>query len=273
MQQRVVLWILETFWTSPSLGIEAIASLIPIHLHLKKLSGRLQLRTQLLPTNYIIKSMLESRHSTTNNNYCLLLKRLTPKQQLNIKGPIVDANNRLNRIFNSFNSFSCKFSLGNKLINIFPSHFSFYLSDRKNVESKKAHIHKLNELILQALVDSRMAVVVSDISIKNQVAMSIAHIYVHDNPVIKTLHHTVNVTSTEAKLFVIKCGLNQTIQLNNIKCIVIITDSIHMAKRIFDSFIYPCQVQILSISKELREFFKRDRHNSIEFWKCPSQDK
>jgi len=144
---------------------------------------------------------------------------------LNIKGPIVDANNRLNGIFNSFNSFSCEFSLGNKLINIFPSHFSFYLSDRKNVESKKAHIHKLNELILQTLVDSRMAVVVSDMSIKNQVAMSIAHIYVHDNPVIKTLHPTINVTSTEAELFVIKYSLNQTIQLNNIKCIVVITGS------------------------------------------------
>ena len=187
--------------------------------------------------------MLESKYSTIDNNHCLLLKRLTSKQQLNVKSPIVDANNKLNRIFNSFNPFSCNFSLGNRLINIFPSHFSFYLSDRKNIESKKAHMCKLNKLILQMSVDPRTAVIVSDVSIKNQVATFITHIHVHDNPVIKTLHHTINVTSTEAKLFAIRCGLNQATQLNSIERIIVIMDSIHTAKRIFDSSIHPYQVQ------------------------------
>jgi len=129
---------------------------------------------------------------------------------------------------------------------------------------------KYDELILQALVDLRMAVIVSNVGIKNQVATSITHIHVHNNPIIKTLHHAINITSTEAKLFVIRYGLNQATQLNSIKYIVVIIDSIHAAKRIFDSFIYLYQVQILSIFKKLVEFFKRDHHNSIEFWKCPS---
>ena len=101
-----------------------------------------------------------------------------------------------------------KFSLENRLINIFPSHFSFYLSDRKNIEVKKAYLCKLNKLILQASADSKLAVVVSDTSIKNQVATSITYIHVHNNPVVKTLHHTTNITSTEAKLFAIRYGLN-----------------------------------------------------------------
>jgi len=45
IQQRAALWILEAFQTSPSLSIEAITGLILIHLHLQKLSGRLQLGT------------------------------------------------------------------------------------------------------------------------------------------------------------------------------------------------------------------------------------
>ena len=214
--------------------------------------------------------MLESRHSTTDNDYCLLLERLTLKQQLNIKGPIVDANNRLNIIFNFFNPFSCKFSLGNRLIDIISSCFYFYLSDRKNVKSKKAHMCKYDELILQVLIDLRIAVIVSNVGIKNQVATSITHIHIHNNSIIKTLYHAINVTSTEAKLFVIRYGLNQATQLKSIKYIVVIIDSIHAAKRIFDSFIYLYQVQTLSIFKKLREFFKRDHHNSIEFWECPS---
>jgi len=39
IQIRVALWIIGTFHTSPMLDIEAIAGLIPIHLHLQKLSG------------------------------------------------------------------------------------------------------------------------------------------------------------------------------------------------------------------------------------------
>ena len=92
---------------------------------------------------------------------------------MEVKGPIVDANNRLNRIFHLFNSLISEFSLGNRLIDTLPSCFSFHLSDRKNKESKKMYIYKLNKLILQILVESKMAVVISDANIKNQVAMSI----------------------------------------------------------------------------------------------------
>ena len=37
MQCKAALWILGAFCTSPTGGIEALAGLIPIHLHLKKL--------------------------------------------------------------------------------------------------------------------------------------------------------------------------------------------------------------------------------------------
>jgi len=62
MQQRAALWILGAFWTLLSLEIKAIAELVPIHLHLQKLSGCQQLRAQILPHNHIIKSFLEKRH-------------------------------------------------------------------------------------------------------------------------------------------------------------------------------------------------------------------
>ncbi|KXN86745.1 hypothetical protein AN958_09736 [Leucoagaricus sp. SymC.cos] len=40
MQRNAALWITGAFRTSPSGGIESLASLIPIHLHLKKLTKR-----------------------------------------------------------------------------------------------------------------------------------------------------------------------------------------------------------------------------------------
>jgi len=43
MQRRAAIWILGAFKTSPSYGIEALAGLIPINLHLQKLGSRFQL--------------------------------------------------------------------------------------------------------------------------------------------------------------------------------------------------------------------------------------
>lgn len=67
--------------------------------------------------------------------------------------------------------------------------------------------------------------------------LSLLHVY--NSPVIKTIHYTINITFTEVELFAIRYGLNQASCLANIKCIVVITDSIHAAKKIFDPFIYP----------------------------------
>jgi len=80
MQRRAVLWILGAFHTSPSTGIEAIAGLIPIHLHLQKLNGRFHLRVYTLPTNHVIKLLLETRHTNDKEAHQLLLERLTPRQ-------------------------------------------------------------------------------------------------------------------------------------------------------------------------------------------------
>jgi len=52
------------------------------------------------------------------------------------------------------------------------------------------------------------------------------------------IHYVVNVTTTKAKLFAIRYGINQVIGIPNIKYIVIITDFLYAARRIFDSLLY-----------------------------------
>ena len=95
-------------------------------------------------------------------------------------------NNKFNGIFPSFNPFSSEFCPRDRLIDIFPNHFSFYPTDRKRKESRKEHICKLNKLTLQTSANLKTAVIVSDMSIKNQVATTIAHIHIHYNLVITT---------------------------------------------------------------------------------------
>ena len=112
--------------------------------------------------------------------------------------------------------------------------------------------------------------IILDMGIKNNVAMFIAHIYVQDKPIIKTIYYATNITSTEAELFAIRYSINQAINLPGISKIIVITDSIYMTRLIFDFFIHPSQVHSATISKELRRFFIMNNDNSIEFWECPS---
>jgi len=64
MQRRAVLWITGAFRMSPTEGIEAIAGLVPIHLHLRKLNGRHHLRYASLSLSHAVNSLLDHAHAT-----------------------------------------------------------------------------------------------------------------------------------------------------------------------------------------------------------------
>jgi len=112
-----------------------------------------------------------------------------------------------------------------------------------------------------------------DASIKNNVASSIAHIYVCNKLIIKMLHHAINVMSSEAEFFTIRCGINQATYLHGISKIIVVMDSIHAAKKIFNPSSHPLQKHAAFILNDLREFFTHHQENTIKFWKCPSKSK
>ena len=78
------------------------------------------------------------------------------------------------------------------------------------------YICKPNKITFQASTNPKIAVVVSNASIKNQVTTFIVHVHTYNSSVIKMIHHATNVTLTETELFAIRCSINQAIQLSNI---------------------------------------------------------
>jgi len=113
-------------------------------------------------------------------------------------------------------------------------------------------------------------IIVTDASIKNDIATFILHIHTYNNPIAKTVYHVVHITSTEAELFAIRCSINQASNCDGISKIIVVTNSIHVAKRIFNLSLHPFQVHSVAILAELQKFFLRHQDNSIEFWECPS---
>ena len=129
----------------------------------------------------------------------------------------------------------------------------------------------LDEVMFKAFSNLSSTIVVSDASIKNQVATSISHIYFFNKLVVKTLHRAINITIAKAKLFAIWCGINQAVADLNIKHIVVITDSLYIARKILNSSTHSYQIYLAAIFIELREFFSKDSQNCIKFWDCPSK--
>jgi len=123
-----------------------------------------------------------------------------------IKGLIVDMDNRFIEVFSPFDLFNKEISPGSHLINVFHSHFLFHYSNKQSDQGIKFHICLLDNIAIKSLSDLSYALVISNTSIKNNIAMSISHI--HDKSAIKMIYYAVNITIMEAELFAIRCSIN-----------------------------------------------------------------
>jgi len=95
-------------------------------------------------------------------------------------------------------------------------------------------------IFIYTLMDFTSIIVVSDTCIKNNIATFISHVHFYSNGIKKTIYHTINISLTKVELFAIRCRINQVVQISKISyIIIIITNAIHLAKKIFNFMIYP----------------------------------
>jgi len=249
MQRRATIWILGAFRTSPTGGIEAIAGLIPIKFHLHKLASRSQLHSAALPKNHLIKTLMEDAPNTYSKPPLHSINSLTDRQKSSIKDHLVNSYNKLHGIFPSFSPLDRELTPGSRVIDTFQDQFLFNLSNK--AKNDTARPQQLDDMTIVSSLSPHTALVVSDASIKHDIATLVSHIHMRDKPLINTVHHVVFVTSTEAELFTIRCGLNQACNEEEISKIIVVTDSIHVAKKIFDTKSHPYQIYTNAILKEL----------------------
>ena len=194
---------------------------------------------------------MELKANVMTKQYLLFLGSLTRHQQELIKGPVVDMDNCFNEVFPFFDPLNSEFSLGCRIIDILSNCFSFHLFSKCKDDNLKAQIQQLDNLAIKSSSIPSHTLIIMDASIKNNIATSISHTYIHNKPVTKTLHHVVNVTSTEVELFAIRCSINQATKANDISKIIVITNSIHAAKKIFNLSSHSFQSHTASILNEL----------------------
>ena len=120
-------------------------------------------------------------------------------------------------------------------------------------------------MVLHTFSSLHTALVVTNASIKNDIVISISYMHIANYPLTKTVHHVVFVTSMEAELFTIRCSINQACIKENMSKVIVVTDSIHTVKKIFDSKSHPFQSHTVVILSKLWGFFNSSYNNSIEF--------
>jgi len=182
---------------------------------------------------------------------------------LNHNSHLINSNNKLFGIFPFFSPLNLELNLGSRIVDIFLDQFSFNLVNRE--KNDKTCFQQLDKMTLHSSSSPHTAIVITDASVKNNITTLVLHIHICDHPLIKTVHHAAFVTSTEAELFAIRCSINQAYSKENISKIIVVTDSIHMAKKIFDNKSHPYQIHMTAILRELQQFFTTSQENSIEF--------
>jgi len=168
---------------------------------------------------------------------------------------------KYNEFLSTFFPFNKELSLKKKLIDSYSDRFSFHVQ----TQDVKNHMHILDNTIINVSNNSYFLVIIVNANIRNNITTFILHIHSYNRPVTKKVHYAVNITTTEAKLFAIKCRINQAISISNTNHIVVIIDSLHTTMKIFDSLLYLFQIHYVTISYELRDFFKKDSNNYIDF--------
>ena len=152
----------------------------------------------------------------------------------------------------------------------FSDQFSFNLVNKTEKEKDKTRTQELDDMVLYNSSSPHTALVITDASIKNDIATSISHVHLVNRSLTKTVYHASFMTTIETEMFTIRCGINQACSNNFISKIIVVTNSIHAAKKIFNSDFHPLQLHSAAILCELQRFFNSNHNNSIEFWECPS---
>ena len=233
MQRRAAIWILKAFKTLPSEGIEAIAGIIPIRFHLQKIARRLQIHPFKLPTNHILRELMDDLPLSSNNTNLHTIGSLSNHQKNIAKDHLIDSCNKAYGIFPSFSFLNPEFFPSSCIMDNFSDRFSFNLVNKKDKDKDKIHAQELDNMVLWNSSSHHTALVITDVSIKHDITTSISHVHIANHLLTKPVHHAVFVTSMEAELFTIRYSINQACSKENISKVIVVTDSICYSTKVW----------------------------------------
>ncbi|KXN81828.1 hypothetical protein AN958_03659 [Leucoagaricus sp. SymC.cos] len=276
MQRNAALWITGTFHTSPSGGVESLAGLIPIYLHLKKLTKQVALQYITLSKSHLIHTLLSTHNAKGALPHPRSLDLLSEHNRATIQGPLVDADDSLMNVKEKFFPLHNANYPGSRLLDNFSDRFSFFDFNRSNLEELGNHSWKLDARTFSTHSSPDTAIIVTDGSVPNnsQLQASACYQIWHNG----TLLNSVTIpcgrcTSSEAELAAQHFGLYKALASfpDDVTNFVVLTDHLPSSHRLLDPSIHEGQYHSIAAANALRPWLECSSLHKIEFWYIPSK--
>ena len=110
-----------------------------------------------------------------------------------------------------FDSLNKELSPGFHLVDTFLNYFSFLSVNQKNPDVLTFHYNRLINIFENLFINQDTVVIITNTSIKNNIATSVSHMYKRQKVITKSVYHAINITSIKAELFAIRCEINYAV--------------------------------------------------------------
>ncbi|KJA13003.1 hypothetical protein HYPSUDRAFT_209909 [Hypholoma sublateritium FD-334 SS-4] len=127
MQRRAAIWITGAFKTSPTSGVQAIAGLMPIHLHIWKIAWQAHFQTAMLSDTHPMRSLLEPQYRKEAHKHPIALNRLSVRECPKLRGAIMDTHSEILALTETFAPCVPEAWPGQRLLDLFPARTVFHL--------------------------------------------------------------------------------------------------------------------------------------------------
>jgi len=196
----------------------------------------------MLPSQHALLSLLSTRNSKSAHPHPQSLALLTDAQSAQLRSPLLNTEASLLNLTERFDSLHPEIRPGYRLLDNFPDHVSFHPCDRSNGRT-------LDRLCHEASADPSTLIVATDASVippRNMQAISVAHFWRLGEQVLLSKVLAGRATALDVELFAIRLGVVKATSFD-VKCIIIITDSLTAARRAVDTSVHSGQTHSLAI--------------------------
>ncbi|CAA7269292.1 unnamed protein product [Cyclocybe aegerita] len=193
---------------------------------------------------------------------------MTPAMRGNVKSTVMEVDERVHTLTESFEPFAPEARPGDWLLDRFADRLHF--DERNPTQDRRPY---LDELIATVRANPRTVLAATDGSVpqSNQYQAALAAIiYKGHRELERTCYVSGRVTALDAELNAIACAVRLAVKQVNCQHIMVFTDSMGLAHRAVDPSMHSGQAFSLSVCRTLQEWFEVDDLCRITFVYVPS---
>ncbi|KAJ3568090.1 hypothetical protein NP233_g5939 [Leucocoprinus birnbaumii] len=266
MQCHAAIWVIGTFRMSLTGQCEALASLIPIHLHLRKLASCATYRVTTLSRTHPVRSLMGRPDTPGAHMHRWHINNLGTKAFLATKSTVVDVAGKLPRLMEAFNTDSDEAHPGNQIMDVFSDRISFH--PRPNGASANEQTTLLDITLLKAKGKEHSAIVACDSSVpqdSTEQALAAARVWIGDHMVKQTCQASSRAMASDAELHAIRASIGMATAIAGVDHIYVFMDHLPSAEQAVDLGIHSGQWRSLEVCTRLRSWLGADPVRCVSF--------